>query len=121
MLLGSIRKGFGPEHRRGGASGVLEHLGLRWCWEWLEHGPRSGEVYSRITQPVACCPGCHRELRVAPSHSRAVRRPVWPAIYSCACGFLRGFPLAPEELVFQAYREINRLHAGRVRHRGSAG
>jgi hypothetical protein len=61
-----------------------------------------------MTQPVAHCPGCGRGLRLAPSESRVVRRPAWRAIYSCACGFFKGFRLPPEDLVALVYAEVNR-------------
>lgn len=87
----------------------LTFLGLRWRWQWLGG---AGEVYSRMTQPVAHCPECGEALRVAPSGSRVVRRPAWPAIYSCGCGFFKGFALPPEDVVALAYREVNRRYGG---------
>lgn len=93
---------------RPSASPRLVLRGVIWTWRWLDTG--TGEVYGRMTQPVPCCPDCRRPLRVADSRSRVVRRPAWPTILSCSCGFFRGFRLPPEELIFLAYREVNRLH-----------
>lgn len=88
--------------------GQLRFLDLVWRWDWLEGD--DPDVYSRMTMPAAHCPDCGRGLRVAPTASRAVPRPSWPALFSCrACGFLRGFPEPPEDLVARVYRRVNRL------------
>src|SRR5262245_30409634 len=99
----------GEHDRRPYSAGELTFQGLRWRWEWLGG---TGEVYSRMTQPMAHCPECGGVWRVASSWSRVVRRPAWPAIYTCECGFFKGFPLPPEDLVALAYREVNRRHGG---------
>jgi hypothetical protein len=98
-------RGPGRDHRQGEAA----VLGLLWRWEW--RGELAGgavDISSRITPPVACCPDCRRELGVAPERSRAVYRPAWPAIYTCPCGFFKGFRQHPQEIRAMVYREIDR-------------
>jgi hypothetical protein len=95
----------GCNHRRDEAA----FFGLLWRWEWREEpAGEAADISSRITPPVACCPHCRQVLRVAPVQSRAVYRPVWPAIFSCPCGFFKGFRQAPQALRALVYREIDR-------------
>jgi hypothetical protein len=83
-------------------------FGVYWRWEWIDGATgRAGEVYSRITLPIACCPDCGRDLHIAPNDEpRAIRRPVWPTIYSCRCGFFKGFKDEPEDVEAMVYQAI---------------
>ncbi|MEO6809508.1 MAG: hypothetical protein ABI353_10405 [Isosphaeraceae bacterium] len=84
-------------------------FGLCWRWEWVDETAEPvGEIFSRITLPVACCPDCGRDLEIAPNEPRAIRRPVWPTIYSCRCGFFKGFKDEPEDVEAMVYHEIGR-------------
>jgi len=102
-----IASGGGVGRGRRRDEGVF--FGLRWQWEWLEEPTeRDTQTFSSITLPLACCPNCRRVLAIAPTQSRVVRRPVWPAIFTCPCGFFRGFRQPPEEIEAAVYREIDR-------------
>jgi hypothetical protein len=84
-------------------------LGLLWRWVWLD-GPaaRGAETVGEIMPPVACCPDCRRVLGIARLRSRAVYRPAWPVIFTCPCGFFKGFRQTPGEIEAMACREIAR-------------